>query len=88
MPELEAAVTEGEAAAVPVVDGLHAAVLQLAEDKVVSGVGGKVEAAPLGLPMERKGCNCWLWMMEAALPFSSTALSRAWPTPTVVRPQL
>jgi hypothetical protein len=32
--------------------------------------------------MERKGCNCWLWMMEAALPFSSTALSRAWPTPT------
>ena len=42
--ELEAAVTNGKAAAVPVIDGLHAGVLQLAEDKVVAGVGGKVEA--------------------------------------------
>ncbi len=41
---MEAAVAEGEAAAVPVVDGLDAGILQLAEDEVVAGVGGKVEA--------------------------------------------
>ena len=42
--ELEAAVAEGEAAAVPVVGGLHAGVLQLAVDEVVAAVGGEVEA--------------------------------------------
>lgn len=41
---MEAAVSNGEPAAIPVIDGLQAAVLQLAQNKVVSRVGGKVEA--------------------------------------------
>ena len=44
--ELEAAVAEGEAAAVPVVVGLNTGVLKLAEDEVISAVGGEVEAGP------------------------------------------
>lgn len=43
--KLEAAVANGEAAAVPIVGGLYTGILELAVDEVVTGVGGQVEAS-------------------------------------------
>src|SRR5947209_12661076 len=51
----EAAVADGEAAAVPVVAGLNAAVLQGVAHKVVAGVCGQVESARGGAANLQKG---------------------------------
>src|ERR1035437_10477918 len=53
--EIEAPVTEVEAAAIPVIDGLHPGVLQRVQDIVVAAVGGQVKAVAAGLADGEEG---------------------------------
>ena len=86
--QLKTFVARHEAAAIPVVYGLHAGILQFSRHKVVTAIGRQIEPLAAGFADLNKGRQqLALEGLGGARPEgdSSRALSRAWPMPTVAR---